>query len=169
MLQAGATVPCSSLGRLFDAAAFLLGVCEHNRYEGEAAISLEVSARQTRNWPKMKVRVARSESGLWEMNGVALVLDLLRAREQGAELPACARAFHRGVCELFAEATRKCARQTGIRRVVLSGGCFVNRILLHELADALSTSGLEVYRHRELPSGDGGLSFGQALVAAAQA
>ncbi len=168
MLQADTAVPCSSLGRLFDAAAFLLGVCGHNRYEGEAAVSLEVSARQARSWPKTKTRVARNESGLWEMNGVALVLDLLRAREEGAELPACARAFHRGVCELFAEATRNCARQTGIRKVVLSGGCFVNRILLHELADALSASGLEVYRHQQLPCGDGGLSFGQALVAAAQ-
>jgi hydrogenase maturation protein HypF len=169
MQDANANSLCSSLGRLFDAAAYLLGVCEHNRYEGEAAATLEACARRAQNAPELKLRVTRNESGLWGMNGVALVLDLLRAREEGAELSACARGFHRGVCELFAEATRSCARQTGIRKVVLSGGCFVNRILLHDLADALSTSGLEVYRHRALPSGDGGLSFGQALVAAAQA
>jgi len=169
MQNANANSLCSSLGRLFDAAAYLLGACEHNRYEGEAAATLEACARRAKSGPKLKARVARNESGLWQMNGVALVVDLLRAREEGAELSACARGFHRGVCELFTEAARNCARQSGIRKVVLTGGCFVNRILLHELADALSASGLEVYRHRELPSGDGALSFGQALVAAAQA
>lgn len=168
MRKGSATVPCSSLGRLFDAAAYLLGVCGRNRYEGEAAASLEVCARQAQHGLETRPGVARNESGMWEMDGVRLVLDIVRAREEGLELASCAREFHRGICELFAEAARICARQSGIRKVVLSGGCFVNRILLRELSDALRASGLEVYRHQQIPCGDGGLSFGQALVAAAQ-
>jgi hydrogenase maturation protein HypF len=169
-LQSGrATVPCSSLGRLFDAAAFLLGVCDRNRYEGEAAMALEGKAREATSRIKTSPRVQKNEKGLWEMDGVHLVLELLQEMENGASPESCAAAFHRGVCELFAEAARIGARHFGVRKVVLSGGCFLNRILLRELVDELKASDLEVYQPRQLPPGDGGLSFGQALVASARA
>ena len=161
-------VNSSSLGRLFDAASFLLGLCGRNRFEGEAAIRLETAAHCAGDVPNPPVQVTENPRGILEMNGNQLVLDMVQRLESGESIETCAALFHQGVCELFAEATHLNARRLGVRKVVLSGGCFVNRLLLEGLTLRLRSRGLEVYRHRHLPPGDGGLSLGQAVVAAAR-
>ena len=88
----------------------------------------------------------------------------------GAGRPAAelARAFHDGMAAMLAESIRRVAKRTGLKRVALSGGCFANHLLLRGVWDSLSGRGLEVYIHRMVPPGDGGISLGQAVSAAAR-
>ena len=162
------TVPTSSMGRLFDAMAWLLDLSRRNRFEGESAVALEAAAHAAGAVDPPPVEVDRNGDGLWRMNGNALVLDILQRYREGEDARLCAALFHEGVCEMLARATRFIARETAVRTVVLSGGCFVNRLLLDGVTRRLRADGMEVHRHRLVPPGDGGLSLGQAVVAAAR-
>jgi len=77
-----------------------------------------------------------------------------------------ARAFHETVATILAEAAGEAARARGLNRVVLSGGCFANRLLTERVTELLEAAGLEVFAHRQVPPGDGGIALGQAVVAA---
>ena len=142
-------VACSSLGRLFDGVAWLLGLCDANRFEGEAAIAVEQAALRGRP-------------------GVRLAFDgldpapLVRALLTGGDPADLALAFHEAVCDAFAAAVLRRPEDT----VALSGGCFVNRLLLHGLTHRLEAAGRRVLTHRLVPPGDGGIALGQAWVAA---
>jgi hydrogenase maturation protein HypF len=76
--------------------------------------------------------------------------------------------FHAAVAEMLLEAARRARRQTDLARIALSGGCFANDRLVRRLAPALESDGFEVYVHRDVPAGDGGVALGQAYVAAAR-
>jgi len=95
---------------------------------------------------------------------LAIAQDLLR----GATAGAVAARFHRGLARGVAEACRRLAAETGVRRVVLGGGVFQNAMLLAELHAALEDVGLDAFRPHRVPPGDGGLALGQAAVAAAR-
>ncbi len=168
-MQAGARLPTtSSLGRLFDAVAFLLGVCDHNRHEAEAAMALEALARD--HGPAEPFRCglpAYDEKGPAVADPGPMVRSLLEGLADKTPVPRLARAFHETVAELLAGAARSIAGRTGLRRVILSGGCFANGVLLAGLSRRLGEAGLEVFRHRLTPTGDGGVSLGQAVSAAA--
>lgn len=159
----------SSLGRLFDAVAFLLGLCDYNQYEAEAAILLEAVARQTRQAKPLAYSI--EETG---PTGETFVLDaapmireivagMLADRSEGI----LARAFHETLAMMLTEGANRAAEQYGINRVVLSGGCFVNQLLLERVSTRLLASGREVFAHRRIPPGDGGLALGQAASVAA--
>lgn len=163
-------LPTSSLGRFFDAAAFLLGICSFNRFEAEAAMALEAAARRSRQrsapWP---FEVTRKEEG------GPLLLDLCKAirkmiDDRRAGIPVCdlAQAFHETVAAGLAECVQRTAEDRGLRRVALSGGCFANRLLFTLLAGKLQQCGLQVLFHELVPPGDGGISLGQAASAAAR-
>ena len=144
----------SGMGRLFDAVAALLGLRESVTYEGQAAIELEQLADGTEADPYE-----------WEFgDGAALVRaahDDLAAGRPRAEIAA---AFHEAVAAATASV---CAEQAEPRTVVLSGGSFQNLRLLESTTRRLETLGFRVLGHRRVPPNDGGLSFGQAAVAAA--
>lgn len=143
----------TSAGRLFDAVAALCGVREKASYEGQAAVELEA-------------RVDPSEKGLYPMPGldphgaVAAVVEDIAA---GVDAGRVAARFHEGLARATAEA---CAA-TGEATAVLSGGVFQNRVLLERTAAHLEAAGLRVLRPVALPPNDGGISYGQAAVAAA--
>jgi hydrogenase maturation protein HypF len=169
MVERGVNSPvASSAGRLFDAVASLLGVCDDASYEGEAAVMLEaVAGRATGRAVELPWRVTES-GGLWVYDcrpTLAAVLDGVRTGGPVADLAA---AFHRTIVAVTVELCGRAAERTGVRRVCLSGGCLQNAILATGLVEALERAGLTVYRNRVVPPGDGGISYGQAVVAAAR-
>jgi hydrogenase maturation protein HypF len=147
----------SGMGRLFDAVAALLGVRERVTYEGQAAIELEQLAGETPAEP-YPCRVAE---------GLIAGADLVRAAHEdlaaGRPRAEIAAAFHEGVA---AAATAACAEAGEPRTVVLSGGSFQNLRLLASTRRRLEQLGFRVLTHRRVPPNDGGLSYGQAAIAA---
>jgi hydrogenase maturation protein HypF len=147
----------SGMGRLFDAVSALLGVCQESSYEGQAAIELEEVASRARALP-YPCRVA--DGRIHGADLVAAAHDDLAAGREPAEIAA---AFHEGAAAAFAQA---CAEAAQPRTVVLSGGSLQNERLRSSLRRRLEGLGFEILTHRRVPPGDGGISFGQAAVAA---
>ena len=150
----------SSMGRLFDAVSALAGVRQQVNYEGQAAIEFESLADEAEagsypfglNQDKVQVR------GVLE----ALVKDVMA----GVPIARISARFHRGLAESVRETVKKISIETGIRSVVLSGGVWQNITLLRRTLSLLQDDGFNVYIHREVPPNDGGLSLGQAAIAA---
>jgi hydrogenase maturation protein HypF len=154
-------VATTSMGRLFDAVASLLGVCQEVSYEGQAAVELEHFARGAKAVP-LEFSVA---AGVLDPAPVITgLVDGIRAGTDRADLAA---GFHQAVISATAAAAGACAHAAGIETIGLTGGVFVNRILLDGLRKTLIGNGFEVLVHRILPCNDGGLALGQAAVAAA--
>ncbi|MBM4118068.1 carbamoyltransferase HypF [bacterium] len=158
----------SSLGRLFDAAAFLLGLCEFNGAEAQAAMALEAAAARHGAAPALPLPVFAEAEGL-VLDPRPLIRALVEGRAAGRSAGELAAGFHAALARGLAELAAVAAAAGAPRRVLLSGGCFANRILTEALAARLKAGGLEVYIHHRVPTSDGGLALGQALVAAAQA
>ena len=106
----------------------------------------------------------RSGDGPWQVDFRPLVMEILR---DPAAAPVKAAKFHNTLAEATAEVCLRIARETGLRRVCLSGGTFQNMRLLGTTAAALRRNGLEVYLHAQVPPNDGGIALGQAAIAAA--
>ena len=162
VLHLAQTPRTSSAGRLFDAAAALLGVCVGRQdYEGEAATLLEACALQAEDGGSYGEGV--SAGGMTWRPLFDGMLDDLAA---GIPRETIARRFHHTVvASVVRQAGLLCDAQ-GIGRVALSGGCFNNVLLLDGIASGLAKRGLGVLVHRSLPPGDGGLAAGQCLAAA---
>lgn len=157
-LRVGAP-PTSGVGRLFDAVAALVCGFEHVSYEGQAAIALEELAGSTAAEP-YACRV--TDELIHGSDLVGAAYDDLAAGRPRHEIAA---AFHEG---LAAAAISACEAAATPRTVVLSGGSFQNLRLLQSIAGGLRASGFRVLTHRRVPPNDGGISYGQAAVAAAQ-
>lgn len=147
----------TSAGRMFDAAAGLLGLCEIQSYEGEAAMKLEAH-----------VRTPRIAKDGWTIESGVVSLSPLFARlaagtidpVEGAEL------FHGTLAAACVDWISRAAGATGITTVALSGGCFLNRVLSVEIERGCKAIGLSPLLPRQMPPNDGGLSLGQAWIAA---
>ena len=145
----------TSAGRLFDAAAGLLGVCRRQAYEGEAAMRLEFLAD-----------TAIVDSRGWTLSGRQLDMTPLLARlADGMDAGAGAALLHGTLAEGLADWVHAAASDTGLGTVALGGGCFLNRRLSAELARRLAARGLDALIARQVPPNDGGLSLGQAWIA----
>lgn len=168
LLEQRRWTPTSSLGRVFDAAAFLLGLCSRNRHEAEAAMALEAAAAEYGDRPvaPLRYRVAENPAGLIELSPAPALGALLAARRAGGEPGELAAAFHETVAAMLAEGAQRACRRRGLSVVALSGGCFANRILLERVTARLEGAGLRVLTNGHVPAGDGGVSLGQAYVAA---
>ena len=174
----------SSCGRLFDAVAAAAGVCgERARYEGQAAIEFEalVDRRTLLDeddalaYPFAIPRLKGSDMpyieplAMWQ----ALLGDLIL----GTPIPVIAARFHKGLAIVIARMAEKlsryeCGRESehdAIVTVALSGGVFQNRVLSEQVVARLTGMGFRVLTHRQVPANDGGLSLGQAVIAAARA
>lgn len=153
-------VPTSSMGRLFDAVASLLGVCQEVTYEGQAAVELEHLARSGRPAP-LELNVT---AGV--VDPVPMIAELVRGLRAGVPAADLAAGFHAAVVAATVRAV--CQAAAGIGTVGLTGGVFVNRLLREGLRNALAANGFEVLTHAVLPCNDGGLALGQAVIAAQQ-
>jgi hydrogenase maturation protein HypF len=164
LARAGVSAPLtSSAGRLFDAVSAILGIRDTINYEGQAAIELEQHAdpSEAGSYP------AAISSGLVIAGG-----DLVRAAAEdllaGVDPAVIAARFHNGVVDVIVRACRALREQTGIAAVALSGGVFQNLLLLGRSVDRLRANGFQVLTHARVPTNDGGISLGQAAVAAAR-
>ena len=153
----------SSMGRLFDAASALLGICNEVTYEGQAAMELETAAssESDRIYPYL---VERGE--LLEVDARPLLTALLADMQAGESTGIMAARFHATVAAFTAEVCEHIRRDTGLNTVALSGGVFQNMRLLGMLLARLSEVGFTVVYHHAVPPNDGGLALGQAAVAA---
>ena len=148
--------PTTSAGRLFDAAAGLLGVARRQVFEGEAATRLEGLVTET----------AVLESG-WRIDGGVLdLLPLLGQLADGIEPATGAGLFHGTFVAGLVEWVAAAASARNLQTVALSGGCFLNKVLTEGLAVGLAARGLKPLVARAVPPNDGGLSLGQAFIAA---
>jgi hydrogenase maturation protein HypF len=153
-------VPCSSMGRLFDAVASLLGVRQRIDYEGQAAIELEALADSVGDTGGPALRLAVRIDGVIDPAGMLrAMVSALRAGVQPAVLAA---EFHQAVAVTVTEAVRKAAGP--IRLVGLTGGVFQNVLLLRGCRQRLQQAGFEVLIHHTVPPNDGGLALGQAAI-----
>jgi hydrogenase maturation protein HypF len=156
----------SSAGRLFDAAASLLGLRDVAEYEAQAAIDLEIAAGDRRAVP-LPARVDRVD-GIHVYDPRPTLLALLEGVAAGRPPGVLAAAFHETIVEVTRELVAAAAAETGLRTVCLSGGVFQNRRLASTLLRRLGRDGFEVFINRRVPVNDGGISYGQAAVAAAR-
>ncbi|MFH8348882.1 carbamoyltransferase HypF [Streptomyces sp. NPDC018045] len=152
--------PTSSAGRLFDAVAAVLSIRDTVRYEGQAAVELEQHADPAVHgtYP------VRIEAG--RVRGSDLVRAVAEEVRAGTATAVVAARFHNSVARLIHDCCRALRRTTGLTTVALSGGVFQNGLLLQRTVPALERDGFEVLTHRRVPPNDGGISLGQAAVAA---
>lgn len=174
MIEAGFNSPLtSSCGRLFDAVAALAGLCWTVSYEGQAAIELEAAADPAAldDGGAYPFAITR-EAGLPRLEPRPLWPALLGDLRAGAPAGLLAARFHaglaRGIVSMIEHLTELHGDAWG-GRIALSGGVFQNALLSGELIRHLEARGLEVLRHARVPANDGGLSLGQAAIAAALA
>ncbi|WP_410099269.1 carbamoyltransferase HypF [Streptomyces sp. STR69] len=156
----------SSAGRLFDTVAALLGLADRVSYEGEAAVLLEAAAGDEHAVP-LAHRVVRAQ-GLWVYDPTPTLADLLERLADGEPVPRLAAAFHVTLGLATADLVARAVAEGAPHTVCLGGGCFVNRRLLTEVKRRLHAQGLRVLVGGQVPVGDGGISYGQAAVAAAR-
>jgi len=173
MLERRINTPVStSCGRLFDAVAALLGLCNATTYEGQAAIRLEEAQYQKETSAKKTASATSTEAANVRLYPCPFTPDTLDTHalfaavyddiRQGEPTPAIARRFHRSLAVGLAELAAYAAREHGTKHVGLSGGCLQNATLTTELSRELEQRGLIPLRHRDLPPGDGCISLGQA-------
>ena len=159
-----ACVSTTSVGRLFDGVAALLGVRPRAGYEAQAAVELEVLARKARHGVPLALPVA---GGVIDWR--PLVHDVVAALGGGNEPASVARGFHDALAAATAELVVAEARERQIGVVGLTGGVFANRELTAALRQRLARAGLEVLTHRRVPCNDAGLALGQAAIGRALA
>ncbi len=159
----------SGAGRVFDGIAALLGVCEENRFEGQAGITLEaLAARGEPTHPSERVWFHLTGEGPCEISLAPLIREILRGVAMGLSAADLSAFFHEEFARTWFTLIRDAARRTGIRTVALSGGVFCNERLTRRLSELLDSAGLTVLRHERVPPNDGGLALGQAAVAMAR-
>ncbi|MEV0308268.1 hypothetical protein AB0H91_11760 [Nonomuraea fuscirosea] len=157
----------SSAGRLFDAAAALLDLCVVNGFEGEAAIRLELAAAAHPGSEPLAWRLERRE-GLWVYDAVATLRHLLEVKADGEPAGRIAAAFHATVAAVTVLLCERAAAEHDVTQVCLSGEVFQNRLLALDVLARLTAAGFEPYIGEQVPVNDGGISYGQAAVAAAR-
>jgi hydrogenase maturation protein HypF len=154
----------SSLGRFFDGIAAIIGIRNHVHYEGQAAMELEMAVKQETE----KVYEYQWTAGDWvQILPQPIVHGVVQDLRNGISSEQISARFHSTLIRLFSELCEEIKKDTGLNRAVLSGGVFQNAILLTGLTGALENKGFEVFSHSLVPTNDGGISLGQAVIAAA--
>jgi len=155
----------SGLGRLFDGVAALLGARKQISFEGQAAMRLEMLATGSCGEP-YSFEIIRTKDKPHILDVTATVKAIVADMETDQSNNKIAASFHQTLINAFAVMADDIRKETGLTRVALSGGCFQNKILLEGTVDKLRKSGFDVYSHRQVPANDGGVSLGQAVIAA---
>jgi hydrogenase maturation protein HypF len=166
LAQRGVNAPLSSsAGRLFDAVAALLSVRDTINYEGQAAVELEQLADPGETG---SYRAAIIDGPSFRIQGASLVQAVTGELTDGAPAPVIAARFHNGIAALIEEGCVLARQRYGLDTVALSGGVFQNLLVTERAAARLEACGFQVLLHSRVPCNDGGISLGQAVVAAAR-
>lgn len=166
----------SSCGRLFDVVAAIGGGCLNTSYEAQGAIEMEMLSRdiaecypydlrpigQSANWGE--TRCLPRYASIHEIVLAPMLRSVLADARDGRSLGEIGSKFHRSLAAMAGDVCRNIAEETGLRTVVLSGGCFQNRLLLKLTVEELVKHHLSPLLHRQVPANDGGLSLGQAAI-----
>jgi hydrogenase maturation protein HypF len=161
----------TSMGRLFDAVASMLGLCQVASFEGQAAMALEQEGTgasasvhgEDEAYPIPLVSGAEAPRR-WIADWRPMIELIADDLSRGVEKSRIAHRFHRSLAELIGQV----AERVGVQQVVLTGGCFQNVLLVDLARDRLESAGFVALTHREVPPNDGGLALGQAVIAATQ-
>jgi len=163
-LQKGINSPLtSSCGRLFDAVSALIGIRGKIDYEAQAAIEMEMAADGSERGSYPFAIVEKDGVNIVRLDGLfrAIIQDVKNDVSQSR----IAMKFHRTMAEMVVQMCQRLAQISDIKKVALSGGVFQNRLLLRLTVAALEEAGFEVLTHSEVPTNDGGVSLGQAVIA----
>jgi len=157
------TARSSSMGRLFDAASAILGICRENRYEGECAARLEQAAVLAR---RRGVRPAEMAFDIAERECLieADWRPVVRALSAGCDSGALALGFHEAVADMVEKIVIALCERHQVSDVALSGGVFLNRVLTESCLARLRARGVSAYINHQVPPGDGGIGLGQAFI-----
>ncbi len=155
----------SSAGRLFDAVSALLGTRDRINYEGQAAVELEQLADPAERDAYL---ATITDTDPVRIKGTDLVRAAAEDLRAASRRPVIAARFHNGVADAIVQTCLILRDRTGLGTVALSGGVFQNLLLLTRSVDRLTANGFRVLTHRRVPTNDGGISLGQAAVAAAR-
>jgi hydrogenase maturation protein HypF len=170
MLEKGINAPLtSSCGRLFDAVSSLLNLRHKVTYDGQAAIELEALAETSNSDETLPFQIILKAQEPMQLDFTPLFPAILSARQAGNSSATLAHRFHATVAQASITACISIARDTGLNRIVLSGGVFQNRLLSEMIYTGLAKQGLDVYTHRLTPPNDGCIALGQAAIAGWQA
>ncbi len=153
----------SSVGRLFDAAAAIIGIAEHCSYEGHAAMKLEAISHVAAE--PIALGISENKLGLLVSDWAAL-FDFLLDSAENSEYKASV--FHASLARMIVDQAIILRQKYALNQVGLSGGVFQNRLLIEAVTRQLSVHGFQVFSHQQLPSGDGNISFGQIIEATQQ-
>ncbi|MCK4504724.1 MAG: carbamoyltransferase HypF [Candidatus Aegiribacteria sp.] len=151
----------SSAGRLFDVVASMLGLCQTNEFEGQAAMLLEYAVAGVKTDDSYHLLLDRSAGKPWILDWESLINDIIKDITIGEKTSMISARFHNAL----AEGIVSVAELTGEKRVVLSGGCFQNVYLTERTADLLRKRGFTPVLHRKIPPNDGGIAPGQIFAA----
>ncbi|NMF63363.1 carbamoyltransferase HypF [Brasilonema octagenarum] len=173
LVQKGINAPLtSSVGRLFDAVAAAIGICrEQCSYEGQAAIEMEALADthllNKKEYFNYKFKFYWSDN-IYYIDSYPMWQALLNDLQQATPQAVIAAKFHTSLAHTIVKMVNNLRQKNDISQVVLTGGVFQNCILLEQVTQGLQTLGINVLTHSLVPANDGGLSLGQAVIAAAQ-
>lgn len=167
MIERGVNSPLtSSMGRLFDSVAAIIGIADDAHYEGEAAILLEAAANLSENGSyRFALRALQEPGAPMQIDPAPVLSAILDDIEGGVPVGDISMRFHRAVVACIVEVCEAATETAGTGYVALAGGVFMNRIVFGEAVRALSAAGLSPLTHERLPVNDGAVSFGQAVVA----
>jgi hydrogenase maturation protein HypF len=154
----------SSLGRLFDGVAAICGLRRQVNFEGQAAMEFEMLATDS---SPQTYAVQWEPGASCRLLTAPIIEGVVADIQHRVPIAEISTRFHGTLIRLFAEFCDFVRRQSDLNRVVLSGGCFQNAILLSGLTQALHDKKFEVFTHQQVPANDGGISLGQAVAAAA--
>jgi len=153
----------SSAGRLFDAVSALLGIRKEIYYEAQAAIELEMKAVSSDNG---YYGFDHTEcEGMTQIVFDQVIKGIISDMSKSAGVGIIAARFHNTIAAIVSDTCLRIGKQTGINRVAMSGGVFQNSLLLEKAYALLHKNGFKVYTHRRVPTNDGGIALGQAIIA----
>jgi len=152
----------SSLGRLFDGVAAIIGLCNHISFEGQATMNLEmIAADRVEKSYNYDLKCQETCLILWQ----PLIRGVVQDMQKGVSAAIISAKFHATVTKMFCEVCEIIRKRSDVNRVALSGGVFQNTLLLTGVMRLLQKKDFLVYTHQITPCNDGGLSLGQALIA----
>lgn len=150
----------SSMGRLFDAVSSIIGLCQKNRFEGDAAMTLEFVMKGHETKESYPFPLLLKGAG-FILDWGPMIKQILSDLEAKTPAGVISRKFHNSLIECLVDA----AKREACTQVLLSGGCFQNRFLAEGAIRRLREEGLTPYWHQQVPPNDGGLALGQAAYA----
>ncbi|MCQ1529600.1 carbamoyltransferase HypF [Lutispora saccharofermentans] len=156
----------SSLGRLFDCAASLLGICQRINYDAQAAILLE-SILNPYEKAGYEYKIYENNGGRLEIDYKGIIEGIMRDMDNNIAIGTISSRFHNTICDITLDMALKIRKISNVETVVLSGGCFENTYLLKGVLERLRGEGFDVYYNQHIPINDNGISIGQLAAASA--